>query len=134
MPPLITPFFLVIAIYPINIISYSNIILLSIIMKLSYSFATIAVSLLSTTEGLQDKNLRSAVSSISKAASSSSTADADVQKHASIRHTIRSAAPTASTSPKDIQRHAQELTMDTIIPLGVRETRPVRMMAMLLTI
>lgn len=74
-------------------------------MKLSYSFATIAVSLLSTTEGLQDKNLRSAVSSISKAASSSSTAD--VQKHASIRHTIRSAATTASTSPKDIQRHAQ---------------------------
>ena len=70
-------------------------------MKLSYSFATIAVSLLSTTEGLQDKNLRSAVSSISTAASS------NVQKHASIRHTIRSAATTASTSPKDIQRHAK---------------------------
>jgi len=76
-------------------------------MKLSYSFAAIAVSLLSTTEGLQDKNLRSAVSSISTAASSSSTADADVQKHDSIRHTIQSAAATAVTSPKDIQRHTQ---------------------------
>ena len=77
-------------------------------MKLSYSFAAIAVSLLSTTEGLQDKNLRSAVSSISTAASSSSTADADVQKHAGIRHTIRSAAAAyAATPSNDIQRHAQ---------------------------
>lgn len=133
--PLITPFFLVIAIYPINIISYSTIILLSIIMKLSYSFATIAVSLLSTTEGLQDKNLRSAVSSISKAASLSSTADADVQKHASIRHTIRSAVPLLPQHLQKISRGTpKQLTTDTIIPLGVRETRPVRMMAMLLTI
>jgi len=75
-------------------------------MKLSYSFATIAISLLSTTDGLQDKNLRSAVSSISTAESSSSTANADVQKHASIRHTIRSAAATASIPPKDIQERA----------------------------
>ena len=88
-------------------IIYSNIILLSIIMKLSYSFAAIAVSLLSTTEGLQDKNLRSAVSSISTAASSSSTTNADVQKHAGIRHTIRSAAAAyAATPSNNIQRHA----------------------------
>ena len=76
-------------------------------MKLSHSFITIAVSLLSTTEGLQDNNLRSVVPSISTDESSSSITDVDVQKH-----TIQSAAATAVT--KDIQRHA--LTNDGYYP------------------
>ena len=79
-------------------------------MKLS-SF-TIAVSLLSTTKGLQDNNLQYVASSISTDSSSSSTADADdVQKHI-IEDTIQSAAATAVT--KDIQRHA--LTNDGYYP------------------
>ena len=77
-------------------------------MKLS-SFATIAISLslLSTTEGLQDKNLRSVVPSISTAASSSSTAADDQKRASTIRGTTRSAAATAATPSKDIQRHTQ---------------------------
>ena len=79
-------------------------------MKLSYSFATIAVSLLSTPEGLQDNNLRSVVpSTADESSSSSSITDVDVQKH-----TIQSAAATAVT--KDIQRHALTLTNDGYYP------------------
>ena len=81
-------------------------------MKLS-SF-TIAISLLSSTEGLQDKNLRSVVPTILTDASSSSTADVDdVQKH-TIEDTIQSAAATAVS--KDIQRHALTLTNDEYYP------------------
>jgi len=70
-------------------------------MKLSSFAATIAISLLSTTEGLQS-NLRSVVpDSISTAASSSSTTDV------SLRGTTRSAAASAATPSNDIQRHAQ---------------------------
>jgi len=77
-------------------------------MKLSHSFVTIAVSLLSSTEGLQDNNLRSVVPSTADESSSSIT-DVDVQKH-----TIQSAAATAVT--KDIQRHALTLTNDGYYP------------------
>lgn len=79
-------------------------------MKLSsFATATIAISILSTTEGLQDKNLRSVVPSISTATSSSSTSTAaDEQKRDStIRGNIRSAATSAATPSKDIQRHTQ---------------------------
>jgi len=70
-------------------------------MKLSSFAATIAISLLSTTEGLQS-NLRSVVpDSISTAASSSSTTDV------SLRGTRSAAASAATPSSNDIQRHAQ---------------------------
>ena len=72
-------------------------------MKLSHSFVTIAVSLLSTTKGLQDNNLRSVVPSTADESSSSTVDIDDVQKH-----TIQSAAATAVT--KDIQRYARTLT------------------------
>jgi len=65
-------------------------------MKLSSFAATIAISLLSTTEGLQS-NFRSVVpDSISTAESSSSTTDVSLRGTAS-----------AATPSNDIQRHAQ---------------------------